>query len=115
MREPLGASSTTTCALVPPTPNELTPARRTPSHSQGPYLLCTMNGLVETQFRVGAGVVQCRGNRLVLQAQNRFDETRHTGGDFQVTDVRLDRSENTRSGPGRLGYPERVRSPWISI
>ena len=29
-----GASSTTTCTLVPPTPNELTPARRGASDSQ---------------------------------------------------------------------------------
>ena len=36
-----GASSRTTCTLVPPTPNELTPARRTPSHSHGRYSVPT--------------------------------------------------------------------------
>ena len=78
--------------LFPPTPNELTPARRTPSHSHAPnWLRHDKRGLVQPQFRVRAGVVQRPGDRLVLQAENRFDQTCDPGGDFQVADVGLDR------------------------
>ena len=62
--------------------------------------------LVQTQFRVRTGEMQRRGNRFVLQAQNRFDQARDAGSHLQVADVRLDRPQNTRSRTGRLGHPE---------
>jgi hypothetical protein len=64
-------------------------------------------GLVQPQFRVRAGVVQRPGDRLVLQAENRFDQTCDPGGDFQVTDVGLDRSDDARAGPGGVRNLER--------
>ena len=129
MPRPLGASSRTTCALVPPTPNELTPARRTPSHSHGPYSLRTDEGTsVEMQFRVGAGEVQGCRNRSVLQAENRLDQTGDPRRYLQVTDVGLDRAENAGAGSGRcrkhrmpvaapsisIGSPSGVPVPWVS-
>lgn len=59
--------------------------------------------LVEPQLGVRAGVVQCRGDRLVLQAQDRLDQARDSGRDFQVADVRLDRSQYARARPWRFG------------
>ncbi len=58
--------------------------------------------LLEPQFRVRAGVVQRRGDRPVFQAQNRLDETRDPGGNFQVADVRLDRTQHARTRTGGL-------------
>ena len=56
--------------------------------------------LVQMQFGVGAGVVQSRRNRPVLEAENRLDQTRHPGRRLQVTDVGLDRTDVARAGPG---------------
>ncbi len=55
-----GASSSTTCALVPPMPNELTPARRGPGMAgQGRATPLTTNGLVG-RWHAGLGVRKCR-------------------------------------------------------
>src|SRR4030095_8146371 len=55
-----GASSRTTCALVPPTPNELTPARRgTPSRSHTRCMWLTKNGL-DWKSICGFGVLKWR-------------------------------------------------------
>ena len=115
--ETAGASSRTTCALVPPTPNELTPARRTPSHSHGPYSLRTTKGpSVEVQFGVGAGVVQSSRNRPVFEAENRLDQARDPAADLQVTDVGLDRTEKAWARSGRaVETPNACRRPSISI
>ncbi len=54
-----GASSSTTCALVPPMPNELTPARRGPRPAgQGRATPLTTNGLV-AKWHLGLGVWKC--------------------------------------------------------
>ncbi|MCY1214156.1 hypothetical protein D9M72_259620 [compost metagenome] len=54
-----GASSSTTCALVPPTPNELTPARRGRSaRGHGCSWLLTWNG-VRAKSIAGFGAVKC--------------------------------------------------------
>ena len=50
-----GASSRTTWALVPPMPNELTPARRGPAAFQSVNVVLTKNGLPEKSiFGLGA-------------------------------------------------------------
>ena len=56
-----GASSTTTCTLVPPTPNELTPARR--GAVGFPWCVSVLNHewrVLEVQLGVGRGVVHGR-------------------------------------------------------
>ena len=87
-----GASSTTTCTLVPPTPNELTPALRTPSHSHGPYRLCTVNG-VSSRRSSGFGLVKCSVAGIALFFRHRIVLIRPAtpAADLQVADVRLDR------------------------
>ncbi len=63
---------------------------------------------VDVQFRVGAGVVQRRRDRLVLQAQDGLDQTRDAGGRLEVADVGLDRPDIARAAAGFLG---RARTP----
>ena len=74
-----GASSSTTCALVPPTPSELTPARRgvSPSaHSSGVVL--TKNGdLSKSSFGLGEREVQATAARCrCCSASDSLDERR---------------------------------------
>ena len=57
---PSGASSSTTCALVPPTPSELTPARRgAPPRAQSRSVALTKNGLLAKSIS-GFGASKCR-------------------------------------------------------
>ncbi len=74
VRRGSGASSSTTWALVPPIPNELTPARRGwPSHSQARRRVFTKNGeLSKSMFGLGlvkwrlGGSSPCRSESTVL-------------------------------------------------
>ena len=72
-----GASSTITCALVPPTPSELTAARRAFPLRPGPYCPATWKGvLVNFESAVGLAEIEARGNRPVPQRQHRLDRAR---------------------------------------
>ena len=94
--ETAGASSRTTWALVPPTPNELTPARRTPSHSHGPYSLRTTKG-PRSRCSSGLGLVKCRvpGIARCLRQRIVLIKLAIPAADLQVTDVGLDRAEDS--------------------
>ena len=98
----LGASSTITCALVPPTPNELTAgatrhfasrpgrervgiARRVPSSE-----MCGLSRLE----------VHLRRHRLVAQREHRLDQPGDARRGFEMPDVGLDRAEQASPGAG---------------
>ena len=51
------------------------------------------------QLGVGRGVVHGRGNRLVLQAEDRLDQAGDAGCRIQMADVRLHRTQHARAGP----------------
>ena len=92
------ASSSTTCALVPPKPNELTPAQ--PARARA----ATAAASGDHEARAGEGDVRVElaevdepGNRLVLQRQHDLDQAGDAGGRLQMADVGLDRAEQ-RSG-----------------
>ncbi len=87
----VGACSITACALVPPTPSELTPARRGPLVAgQGVRRSQTRNG---TRREINGGVwllITERGRDLaVLERQRRLDQTDNTGSSIEMSDVRF--------------------------
>ena len=115
-----GASSTMTCALAPPTPNELRPARRGSSSglpvdasardvARAPAARCTSNG-VSTNGICGFGsseVIDGSSVR-VLQLQQHLDQPEHAGARLEVADVRLDRPDAcTRCSPVDRGVAQR--------
>ena len=51
------------------------------------------------QLGVGRGVVHGRGNRLVLQAEDRLDQAGDAGCRIQMADVRLHRTQHARARP----------------
>ena len=109
-----GASSSTTWAFVPPTPNELTPARRgEPSgdcHGRSERDDAERR-VLEIELRVRRGEVQARRERLVVQGQRRLDEAGDAGGRVEVADVALDRSDRAEARFGRAAGAERLGEP----
>ena len=94
----------TTCAFVPPIPNELTPARRGPPLPgfQRSVTVLTKNGLVAKSISgFGAFKVQPRRNRSVPQRQHRLDQSGHPGRRVEMPDVRLDRPERAEARASR--------------
>ena len=90
-----GTSASTAWALVPPKPNELTPARAGPSVcGQGSSAVDhAQRQFVEGDVRVGLLEVQTRRNLAVLDGQRHLDQPGDAGGRLQVADVRLDRAD----------------------
>ena len=93
-----GACSITTCAFVPPKPNDDTPARR--GRRTDRPLLCFGNDfqtqLVERDVRIGRLEVQVRRNVAALHRQHRLDETRDPGRRLQMTQIRLHGADQQR-------------------
>ena len=126
-----GASSSTTWALVPPTPNELTPARSgCPPASQGRHsCIDEERRVVEVELGAWRLEVKRRRQRPVMQGQGRLDQARHTGR--RVVDGRYWFSAAPRgevrfwvAPPTRnacvspaisTGSPRLVPVPWASI
>ena len=107
-----GASSRTRCALVPPNPNELTPAMAGPPVS-GPGFEAALDSKrqgIEGDVGIRLEKLQARGDRPVVQGQGRLDQPGDPGRGLEVADVGLDRAEGTSSsGVASLGEhgPER--------
>ena len=93
-----GACSITTCALVPPNPNEDTPARRGRSTDGHSCCSATTFSRIWSNAICGLGVWKCRFCRDTppLHRQHRFDETRHTGRRLEMAQIRLDRTNQQR-------------------
>ena len=106
-----GASSSTTWALVPPTPRALTPARRgTPAGVRQCRSSVREHQRAALQGEGGVGAVQVPGRYqgAVPQHQHRLDQPGHAGTAVEVPDVRLHRAEGAEAGvAGSL--PERAR------
>ena len=104
-----GASSRTRCALVPPNPNELTPAQARPS-GVGPGVETALDperqGLDATW---GFGREKCRlgGIARWCKRQRRLDQAGDPRRGLEVADVRLDRAQRRTVGRGR--DPRRAR------
>ena len=105
------ASSRTTCALVPPTPNELTPARRgTSPRGQSSSRVVITNGLPARSTSAGrALILQQRRDHTVMQCQRRLDQPGHTRGGVQMPDVRSSPSLVRRSRSRSVLCAERLR------
>ena len=71
-----GASSSTTCALVPPRPKELTPARRGvgPSFHSASLEFYEEGSVREINPGIGPLEVQAGRKDFVLERENRFDQ-----------------------------------------
>jgi hypothetical protein len=102
-----------TCALVPPTPKELTPARRGRSaRGQG----CSSVAHVERRARevdrrVRRAEVHGRRNHFVVQRQRRLDEPGRARGGDHVAHVALERAERAvveRVGVLGVGHGQRL-------
>ena len=89
-----GASSTITWALVPPTPSELTPARRGPSLGHGSASPESTNG-VRSMSSSGLGAVWLAsgGSVRCRSACTTLIRLADAGGRVEVTDVGLRRDE----------------------
>ena len=105
-----GASSSTTCAFVPPTPNELTPARRGVSDAgHGCSLAADVERAVrEIDARIRRGEMERGRNLAVLQREDRLDQAGHARRRLEVPDVSLHRAERAelllvRAGAKGLG------------
>ncbi len=94
-----GASSRMTCAFVPPTPNALDagPARAGRRCPLGETGVHEERGVREIDRRVGALEVEARRNQAGANGERRLDQARDPGGDVQVADVRLDRSDGAEA------------------
>ena len=91
-----GASSTTTCALVPPMPNELTPARRgalVGSHGFSSRV-ARRTGCPRSRSP-GSARSKCRlgGSSPCFERQHRLDQAGDAGRRVEVADVALDRAD----------------------
>ena len=83
-----GASSRTTCALVPPKPKELTPARRGRAEgSQGVSCTGTCSGRLQSMWGLGRWKCRCGGRTCVGQGQADLDQAGDAGRAFQMSDV----------------------------
>ena len=111
---PGGASSSTTWTFVPPTPKELTPARRGASAggSQGRNEVTTRKGeLSRSSFGFGRVEVEARRERLVVQGERRLDQAGDPSRRIEMADVGLDRADRAKArfgcspGAKRLGEP----------
>ena len=92
-----GACSITTCAFVPPNPNDDTPARR--GRHGRPISGLGNNFQAQTLERdvwIRRLEVLVRWNVPTLYRQHRLDETRDTGRGLQMTQIRLHRSDEKR-------------------
>ena len=121
------ACSSTTCALVPPNPNEDTPARR--GRPVDGHSVCLGNDFQpqsETgSMRIGVGNADS-AESAPLHRQHRLDETRDPGRRLQMTQIGLDRADQQRrvlrtprpkhraSARASIGSPSRVPVPWAS-
>ena len=113
-RDRRGACSITTCAFVPPRPNDDTPARRGPGSPATGWFrwarrIGSMTGSMARFHRV-----KCRlgGIGLVADDQHRLDETRDPRRRLQVAQIGLHRPQRTgRIAAGRMWLPApRIRS-----
>ena len=64
--------------------------------------------VLQVQFRIGRGVVHCRGDCVVLQAQDRLDQTGDPGRRIEVADVGFHRAQYARAGAFLVGDLERL-------
>ncbi len=78
-------------------PNALTPAifRSGLGHSVALGQHFDRN-LVPGNVRVGRFEIQLTRNLIVLNCEQDFDQSRHSGGGLEVTDVRFDRTDQQR-------------------
>ena len=111
-----GACSSTTCAFVPPNPNDDTPARRGRSTAANPGLLGNdfQPQLVERDVRIRVLEVQVRRDLPALHGQHRLDEPGDARRGLQMAEVRLDRADQQRRVCGRP-RPSTVPSARASI
>ena len=123
-----GASSTITCALVPPKPNELTPARRgSCCREPGRQAGRDLQRPVPIDMRTRLLEMQMRWNRVLFERQADLQQAGDPGRSFQVSDVGLDRTDlqrtvrrarwgaNTaRNAPISMGSPNAVPVPCAS-
>ena len=94
-----GACSTTTCALVPLTPNDDTPARRgrpTAGHSIACAAMVNRDAPSHWRAESAGSKFRCSGMCPCSHAQHRLDETGDTGRRLQMTQVGLDRTQHQR-------------------
>ena len=126
-----GASSTTTCALVPLIPNDDTPARADdPSSRAQGRASCSSASPLPLPVDVRRGLLGVQGPRqpLVLQRQHHLDHADHARSRLRVADVRLRRAQVQRpvagvapgpntsaSAPASIGSPSVVPVPCASI
>ena len=108
-----GASSSTTCALVPLKPNELTPAmRRPPIGSQGVELRRHADRK-SFQRMCGLGVLKCRcgGMLRCCSDEHELDQPGDARRGLEMADVGLHRAEpqRMRRDRGRRRTPRQAR------
>ena len=111
-----GGSSSTTWAFVPPTPNELTPARRGPSPTRprARGVVDVERAALEVDRRVGPAEVAALGGSVrAVQRQHRLDQAGDAGGRVEVADVGLDRAERAEAAVRRCraGTPASAPRP----
>ena len=102
-----GASSTITWALVPPTPNELTPAQRgCAPRGHGVSAVGIASRVPSSEMcGLSCGEVHLRRNRLVLQRQHGLDQAGHAGGGFEMADVGLQPTPSRHGAGAGAGCP----------
>ena len=105
-----GASSSTTCALVPPMPNELTPARRGPLRPRPrPQRGVHVEGRAARSRCAGWARGSAAGRDLaVLQRQHRLDQPGDARGGVEVAHVGLHRAQRAEAARSRVRRAERL-------
>ena len=93
-----GGSSMRTCALAPPAPNALSPARRGPPDGRCHRCRSRCTRKREpSRFRCGFSSAECRDGASSpwRSCSSTLVEAGDAGGAFQMADVRLDRADGT--------------------
>src|SRR5687767_11114131 len=63
-----------------------------------------LESAVTRRHRIHLREVKVRRNRSMLQTESDFDQTRDSRGRFEMTEVRLHRTHQTRSLPAKHGF-----------
>ena len=102
-----GAVPSTAWPLVPPKPNELTPAQR-PVRDRFDLAHEPQIEFVERDLRVRRLAMQRRRHHAAFERQRRLDQPGHAGGRFEMADIGLDRADRQRLAPALAeGAPDR--------
>ena len=104
-----GPCSSTTCAFVPPRPNDDTPARRGPSQSGHGARSVGTNNRVGDASIAGFHCAKLRFGGIWPRctAKHGLDEPRNPGGRLQMADIRLHRPQSAWAIPAPIDVRQR--------